>query len=140
MEEYKLQDLISIKNGKKYDHLNKGNIPVYGSGGIMTYVDDYLYDGEAVLLPRKGTLNNIMYSKGKLWTVDTMYYALVNEKADPYYLYAYLSQLNLSALDSGSTLPSMTSTAYYSIPVKLPNKKTNKKSPKYFPLWIAKLP
>ncbi|EFX90703.1 type I restriction modification DNA specificity domain protein [Actinobacillus ureae ATCC 25976] len=127
MEEYKLQDLISIKNGKKYDHLNKGNIPVYGSGGIMTYVDDYLYDGEAVLLPRKGTLNNIMYSKGKLWTVDTMYYALVNEKADPYYLYAYLSQLNLSALDSGSTLPSMTSTAYYSIPVKLPNKKNQQK-------------
>jgi len=61
----------------------------------MSYVNDYLYEGEAVLLPRKGTLTNIMYTKGKIWTVDTMYYATTNKNVVPYYLYSYLSILNL---------------------------------------------
>ena len=120
MNEYKLKDLIDIKNGTKYSHLNEGNIPVYGSGGIMCFVDDFLFDGEAVLLPRKGTLNNIMFTSGKIWTVDTMYYALVNEKANPYYLYSYLQLLDLSHLDSGSALPSMTKSAYNELPIRLP--------------------
>ena len=32
------------KNGRDYKHLGKGNVPVYGSGGIMTYVDTYVYN------------------------------------------------------------------------------------------------
>ena len=121
MNEYKLKDLIHIYNGRPYAHLRVGNIPVYGSGGIMCYVDDYMYDGEAILLPRKGTLNNIMYTNRKIWAVDTMYYATVNSKACPYYLYKYLTLLNLSHLDSGSALPSMTQSTYYDVKVSLPN-------------------
>lgn len=121
MNDYKLKDLIHIYNGKPYAHLQEGEIPVYGSGGIMCYVDQSLYEGEAILLPRKGTLNNIMYSNRKIWAVDTMYYATVNDKACPYYLYRYLGLLNLSHLNSGSALPSMTQIAYYDIKVKLPD-------------------
>ena len=88
----------------------------------MSHVDEALYSGEAILLPRKGTLSNIMYVNESFWTVDTMYYAVVNDKlADAFYLYSYLSQLDLSNLDSGSTLPSMTKSAYESIVVKLPD-------------------
>jgi type I restriction enzyme S subunit len=121
MISYKLKDLLKIYNGRTYSHLQVGEIPLYGSGGIMSYVNNFLYDGEAILLPRKGTLSNIMYTKGKIWTVDTMYFANVNEGVDPYYLYSYLSLLNLKHLDSGSALPSMTKTAYEDIEVKLPN-------------------
>jgi len=121
MNSYKLSDLIEICNGTKYNHLNTGSIPLYGSGGIMSYVDDFLYDGEAVLLPRKGTLNNILYTEGKIWTVDTMYYATTNTLVLPYYLYCYLSLLDLGHLDSGSALPSMTKSAYYNIEVRLPD-------------------
>ena len=123
MDDFLLEDLINIHNGRKYNHLSIGEIPLFGSGGIMSYVDDYLYNGEAILLPRKGTLDNIMFSEGKLWTVDTMYYSTIkNTKvADPFYLYNYLKLLDLRHLDSGSTLPSMTKTAYSKIPVKLPN-------------------
>lgn len=122
MVEYKLGDLIKIHNGKHYAHLENGDIPVYGSGGIMCYVNDFLYDGSAILLPRKGTLNNIMYSSGKIWTIDTMYYASAKEcLVNPYYLYRYLSLFNLESLDSGSTLPSMTQSAYTTLKVKLPN-------------------
>ena len=122
VKEFKLCELLKIYNGTKYDHLNKGDIPLYGSGGLMSHVDEALYSGEAILLPRKGTLSNIMYVNESFWTVDTMYYAVVNDKlADAFYLYSYLSQLDLSNLDSGSTLPSMTKSAYESIVVKLPD-------------------
>ena len=119
---YKLKDLIQIKNGSDYKNLGKGNVPVYGTGGIMTYVDDFLYDGESVLLPRKGTLDNVMYVNGRFWTVDTMYWTIVNtEKVLPQYLYYYLSLLDMSSRDSGSTLPSMTFDAYYMLDIDIPS-------------------
>lgn len=127
MNEYKLKDLIHIHNGRPYAHLSDGIIPVYGSGGIICYVNEALYDREAILLPRKGTLNNIMYSNQKIWVIDTMYYATTNNKACPYYLYRYLGLLNLSHLDSGSALPSMTQATFYDIKVKLPNIKTQQR-------------
>jgi len=139
MGSYKLGELIQIYNGTKYSHLNSGDIPLYGSGGIMSYVDDYLYDGEALLLPRKGSLSNIMYSKGKIWTVDTMYYATTNEKVNPYYLYSYLSILSLEHLDSGSTLPSMTKSAYGNIEIKLPKIECQNKVAKLLQRLDAKI-
>lgn len=121
MNEYKLKDLIKIHNGKDHKRLSDGSIPVYGSGGIMRYVDDFIYDGEVLLLPRKGTLDNIQYVNGKFWCVDTTYWATpITNQVNMQYLYCYLSLLDLSARDSGSTLPSMTFDSYYSLPIKLP--------------------
>ena len=121
MKEYLVSDVINIFNGRDYSHLEKGTYPLYGSGGLMSYLSSYLYDGEAILLPRKGTLNNIMYVNEKFWTVDTMYYATVKPEFSTYYIYAYLAQLDLAHLDSGSALPSMTKTAYNNIKINLPD-------------------
>lgn len=124
MHKYTLQNLIHINNGMDYRHLEKGTIPVYGSGGYMTSIDQFLHEGESILLPRKGSLDNIMFVDGKFWTVDTMYWATVNTKlANAYYLYNLLKILDFAGVRSGSTLPSMTSSAYYNIPVTLPNVK-----------------
>ena len=124
----RLSDLIVIKNGKDHQALSQGPYPVYGSGGVMRYVSEYLYDGEAVLLPRKGTLSNIQYAKGKFWTVDTTYYAVVNKnKADTYFLYHLLNHIDLSGLDSGASIPSMTARTYYSIKIDLPDLTTQKR-------------
>lgn len=128
VKEYTLKDLITIKNGKDYRNIESGNIPVYGTGGVMTYIKDYLYDGESILLPRKGSLNNIGYVNDKFWTVDTMYWSIVNkELAYPKYLYCYLKLLDLSCRDSGSTLPSMTFDSYYTLKINLPNIEIQKK-------------
>lgn len=124
MKEYLVSDVINIFNGRDYSHLEQGIYPLYGSGGLMSYISSYLYDGEAILLPRKGTLNNIMYVNEKFWTVDTMYYATVKPEFSAYYIYAYLAQLDLTHLDSGSALPSMTKTAYNNIKINLPDIKT----------------
>lgn len=128
MKTYKLSELIKIKNGADYKHLTKGTISLYGTGGLMGYVNDYLFDGESVLLPRKGSLDNIMYVNGKFWTVDTMYWTIIDKSlVYPKYLYYYLSLLDLSSRDSGSTLPSMTFDSYYTLEVNLPSLKEQKK-------------
>lgn len=124
----KLHELIEIKNGKDYKYLETGDVPVYGSGGLMTYVNNFLYEGESILLPRKGTLDNIMYVNQKFWTVDTMYWSIIDaSKVYPKYLFCYLSLLDLSSKNSGSTLPSMTFDSYYDIPVKIIDYKLQKR-------------
>ena len=121
MKEYKLSQLLEIKNGKDHKELPNGDYPVFGSGGVMRYVNEYLYDKPSILLPRKGSLNNIQYCDVPFWTVDTLYYTEVNEKiACPYYLYNYLCLLDLSGLDTGTGVPSMTFDSYYNIKVLLP--------------------
>ena len=71
-----LSDLLDIRYGKDHKKLNDGNIPVYGSGGVMRLADGILYNGESVLIPRKGTLNNVLYVNCPFWTVDTMFYSI----------------------------------------------------------------
>lgn len=119
---YKISELLTIKNGKDYKHLSAGDIPVFGSGGFMLYVDSFLYDKVSILLPRKGTLSNIQfYNKGKFWTVDTCFYSIINEElVESYYLYRYLKSLDLSGYDTGASIPSMTQKTYNSIKVYLP--------------------
>ena len=125
----KLKELLTIKNGKDHKNLAEGDYPVYGSGGYMRSVNSFLYDRKSILLPRKGTLSNIQYVSGTpFWTVDTIYYTVLNEKLyDPYYLYLYLNSLDLSGYDSGASIPSMTSKTYYSLNIELPEKKIQTK-------------
>ena len=120
--EYTLKQLLVIKNGRDHKSIGDGPFPVYGSGGIMRYCANFIYDKPSILLPRKGSLDNIQYANFPFWTVDTLYYTEVNEKiANPYYLFRYLKLLDLSNLDTGTGVPSMTFDSYYNIKVNLPN-------------------
>ena len=127
MNKYTLKDLLSIKNGKDHKELNDGTIPIYGSGGIMRYGDKAIYTDESILLPRKGTLSNIQYVNKPFWTVDTIYYTVINKKlASPFYLYNFLKCLDLTKLNSGTGVPSMTFNSYYDLKIKLPDLPTQK--------------
>lgn len=128
-KKYKLKELLTIKNGKDHKQLPEGDYPVYGSGGYMRSVNSFLYDRTSILLPRKGTLSNIQYVSGNpFWTVDTIYYTVLNEILyDSYYLFLYLNAFDLSGYDSGASIPSMTSKTYYSLNVELPQKKIQAK-------------
>ena len=127
-KKYRLKEVLKIGNGKDHSSLGEGIIPVYGSGGFMRNVDSFLYDGESVLLPRKGSLSNIQYVRGKFWTVDTCYYTKIdNTIVDPYFLFILLKSLDLSGFDSGASIPSMTSKTYYRLKVDIPNIETQKK-------------
>ncbi len=126
--EYRLGDLIEIKYGKDHKKLADGTIPVYGSGGIMRYADEYLYDNESILIPRKGTLNNIFYVTGKFWTVDTIFWSKINtDKVFGKFLYYYLITMDFAGMNVGSAVPSMTSKVLNEININLPSIDNQKK-------------
>jgi len=123
-KEYKLGDVIEIKYGKDHKSLPDGNIPAYGSGGIMRYVEKSIYDKESILIPRKGSLNNIFYKDEPFWTVDTMFWSKINiEIVFPKFLFYQLTTIDYSNLNVGSAVPSLTVTVINEIDVFLPSKK-----------------
>lgn len=87
----------------------------------MRFGNKAIYEDESILLPRKGTLSNIQYTNKPFWTVDTLYYTVINkEVVNPFFLFNYLKILDLSKLNSGTGVPSMTFDAYYDLEVFLP--------------------
>ena len=116
-----LSDLLDIRYGKDHKKLNDGNIPVYGSGGIMRLADGILYNGESVLIPRKGTLNNVLYVNWPFWTVDTMFYSIEKVPNVAKYCHLLLSKLDLASMNSGSAVPSMTTDILNKIQVIVAN-------------------
>jgi type I restriction enzyme S subunit len=118
-----LGDLIEIKYGKDHKKLNDGDIPVYGSGGIMRYVDKSLFAGESVLIPRKGTLNNVMYVNRDFWTVDTMFFSKMKVPNIAIFVYLFLSKKDLASMNSGSAVPSMTVDILNRIQLVIPSDK-----------------
>jgi type I restriction enzyme S subunit len=107
-EEKKLGNLLTIGNGKDYKHLSKGNIPVYGTGGYMLSVNDYLYDGESVCIGRKGTIDKPILLSGKFWTVDTLFYTHSFKNCLPKFIYLYFQCINWLDYNAASGVPSLT--------------------------------
>ena len=120
--EVKLETIVKIKNGKDWKKLGKGNIPVYGSGGNMDiYVDKYSYDKPSVLIPRKGSIENVFYLEEPFWNVDTIFYTEIDEsKIIPRYLYYFISNYDMKSLSTDSTRPSLTQEALNKIVLHLP--------------------
>ena len=113
-------DFFEIGNGKDHKNLLDGEIPVYGSGGIMRYVNEELYNGESVLIPRKGTLNNIIYITGPFWTVDTMYFTKIKKDNAAIYVYYAVNQYNFEKMNTGTGVPSMTASVIYNLKTVMP--------------------
>ena len=116
-----LGEILKIKNGSDYKKFNTGNIPVYGSGGIINYTDTYIYDKESVLIPRKGSIGNLFYVDKPFWTVDTIFYTVIDKDiVIPKYIYYYLSKVNLEKLNTAGGVPSLTQTVLNKILIPLP--------------------
>ncbi len=117
-----LSNFLEVKYGKDYKHLNHGEIPLYGSGGIMKYVDKFLYDKPSVLIPRKGSLSNILYLDEPFWSVDTMFFSKIIKPENGFYTFYYLKTLDFYALNVGSAVPSMTTSLLNSLRLLSPSK------------------
>ena len=115
-----LSEFLLIKYGKDHKKLSEGIIPVYGSGGLMRYVDTKLHEGEAVLIPRKGSLNNVLYVNEAFWTVDTMFYSIPKQEDSCIYTYLFLANKDLASMNAGSAVPSMTTDILSNMPITAP--------------------
>ena len=103
-----LKDLVRIKNGRDFKHLKQGDIPVYGSGGIISYVNERISEGPSILIPRKGSLNKLYFVEGSFWNVDTIFYTEIGEQLEPKYFYYYLQTLHLERMNQAGGVPSLT--------------------------------
>ena len=117
----KIGELLRIGNGKDYKHLSIGKIPVYGTGGQMLLVNDYLYDGESVCIGRKGTIDTPMFLKGKFWTVDTLFYTYDFKDVLPKFCYYLFLQINWKLYNEGTGVPSLSKSTIENIKVKIPS-------------------
>ena len=116
----KLGEIIKLGNGKDYKHLGIGNVPVFGTGGIITYVDDFLFEGRTVGIGRKGSIDKPVLLKGKFWTVDTLFY--IKEYYHTYvdFVYSLFQSINWMQYNEATGLPSLSQTNILNIKIPLP--------------------
>ncbi|MFJ5133911.1 restriction endonuclease subunit S [Rothia terrae] len=116
-----IEKVAKIKNGRDYKHLNSGRYPVYGSGGVMTHVDYFIYDKVSVLIPRKGSLGNVYYQKDPFWVVDTIFYTQIDEsQIIPKYFYHVLIKAKLAEYNQAGGVPSLTQKVLNKIKIPVP--------------------
>ena len=119
-------DVLEIKNGRNQRAVENpnGKYPIYGSGGIMGYADDYICDAETVIVGRKGSINNPIFVNEKFWNVDTAFGLQANkELLLPRYLYYFCKNFDFERLNKAVTIPSLTKSDLLKIEINLPGLK-----------------
>lgn len=120
--EYKsLSKVLTIRNGKDYKSFETGEYPVYGSGGIMTYINTYVYNKPSVLIPRKGSIDKLYYVDTPFWNVDTIFYTEIDtNQIFPKFVYYCLQMIHLEKLNKAGGVPSLTQAALNKVPIPVP--------------------
>ena len=111
--------IISGKNQKAVENPN-GKYPIYGSGGLMGYADDYLCEAGTTIVGRKGTINNPIFVNERFWNVDTAFGISPGNQLNPRFLYYYCRRYNFQQLDKSTTIPSLAKSDLLSIEMPVP--------------------
>jgi type I restriction enzyme S subunit len=120
-KELHLKNCVNINNGKDYKEVEvEDGYPVIGSGGVFAYASDKMYEGEVLLLGRKGTIDKPLYYNGPFWSVDTMFYAIPKKNTCCRFIYYCATQFPFGKISTATALPSMTQKELYQLPVMLP--------------------
>lgn len=97
-----------------------GIYPVYGTAESSRYGTSYLYDGESVVLGRKGTIGRVQFVTGLFWTIDTAYFLSKFSECEPKWIYYVLSSFDLRSLNEATGVPSLAREVLYRLPVLTP--------------------
>ena len=105
----KFSEVLTIVNGRNQKQVvcDDGIYPIYGSGGIMGYANDYICKAETVVIGRKGSINKPIFVETPFWNVDTAFGLCANsEKLNPKYLYYFCEKFDFEKLNTTVTIPS----------------------------------
>ena len=118
----KLKDIAKVTNGKNQSKVinANGKYPIYGSGGVIGYADDFLCEGNSTIIGRKGTINNPILVTTKFWNVDTAFGMTPNDGIDFKYFFYFCKNYDFRQLDKSTTLPSLTKSNIELIEIPLP--------------------
>jgi restriction endonuclease S subunit len=103
----KYEDVIEVNSGKDYKHLDKGDIPVYGTGGYMHSVSEAITNKDGVGIGRKGTINKPYILKAPYWTVDTLFFCIPKNKYNLYFINAIFERTQWERFDESTGVPSL---------------------------------
>lgn len=123
------KDVLEIRNGRNQKQVENpvGKYPIYGSGGIMGYADNYICEAETVVIGRKGSINNPIFVNEPFWNVDTAFGLIADrEILLPKYLYYYYfcQSFDFEKLSTTVTIPSLTKANLSKIKIQLPDLNT----------------
>lgn len=119
-ESKEFKDIIKVNSGKDYKHLDIGKYPVYGTGGYMLSVSDYLYKNDAIGIGRKGTINKPYLLAGPFWTVDTLFYCTPLANNNLSFLLNLFRKINWKKYDESTGVPSLSKMTISKIKCKVP--------------------
>ena len=105
-----LKDILQLKYGKNQAEVadSNGKYPIYGTGGVMGYANDFLYNKPSILFGRKGSISKVQFVDKPFWCVDTTFYSIIDEsKVIPKYLFYKFENIDFSVFDEGTTIPSL---------------------------------
>ncbi|HDE0666793.1 TPA: restriction endonuclease subunit S [Staphylococcus aureus] len=131
-EEKKLESIIKVNSGKDYKHLDKGDIPVYGTGGYMTSVSEPLSEIDAVGIGRKGTINKPYLLEAPFWTVDTLFYCTPKKETDILFILSLFRKINWKVYDESTGVPRLSKQTINKINRFVPTNKEQQKIGKFF--------
>ncbi len=106
-----------------------GPFPYYGASGIVDNIDDYLFDGDFLLIAEDG--ENLRTRKtpiaflasGKFWVNNHAHIVQGNDLADTRFLMYALSTTDVSGYLTGSTMPKLTQGNLNRIPILVPSRR-----------------
>ena len=120
----RFEDVLEIKNGRNQKTVENpgGQYPIYGSGGIMGYANDYICVAQTVIIGRKGSINSPIFVEEPFWNVDTAFGLSANRDVLlPRYLYYFCKKFDFERLNKTVTIPSLTKSDLLKIEIDLPD-------------------
>lgn len=116
-------DCLNIINGKNQKGVenSNGKYPIYGSGGIMNYADDFLCPEDCTIIGRKGNISRPIFVKTKFWNVDTAFGLCPDKtKLSPLYLFFFCKNYDFERHNKAVTIPSLVKSDLLKIIIPIP--------------------
>jgi len=118
----KYGEIVSLQYGKSPKNIKSddGDYPIIGTGGVVGMGTDYIYDGESIVVGRKGTIDKPSFVQGRFWAIDTTYYTKSYFDISPKWFFYRVSQEGLSKYNEATGVPSLNRETLNSIQVSVP--------------------
>ena len=121
-QEFTLGDIITLEYGRSLPDKARraGDVPVYGSNGVVGTHDEALVPTGGIIVGRKGTAGSVTVSPGPFWPIDTTYFVKARQGVDWDWLAATLHHARLNGLNEATGVPGLNRDKAYGQPVLLP--------------------
>ena len=97
-----------------------GQVPVFGSNGVVGYHDAALTDGPTIIIGRKGTAGAVHYSPVPCWPIDTTFFFTDGDAELTRFKYYALRTLGLDDMNTDSAVPGLNRNAAHARELSVP--------------------